>query len=229
MASMQKQVRIAAIEGKRSLVTGEKAEYRVHLDAGARQPVTYTWDLSDGSQATGSQVVLTFEQAGLYTLLVTARNRDGLDRDTVRIHVNPTKTPPAAPPDLPAAEAPPATPVVASAVDTPSAPSPPRSRTVRSSTPLLVWPQTGYTWVVATHLHRQQADMAALRYQRAGFQAGIVVDEQGSGSTAYRVVVGHYATPQAALQSRARLPADRPGGVLLLQLSDSLTVKPSIR
>jgi len=223
--------RILSIEGKRSLMVGEGATYRIHLHPDASQPVTYTWDLSDGSQATGAWLSLQFEQPGLYTLRVTARNRKGVDKDTLRVHVRGTAQLPSARAITPAASAEslPSTTSTVAPVKTSSVSKGNHPPTPRTAPPLLVWPRTGYTWIVGTHLHPQQANLAAMRYRKEGFQAGIVVDTSGSGSTAYRVVVGHYGTPDAALQGRSALPADRPGAVLLLRLTEALPVQLTIR
>jgi chitodextrinase len=51
-------------------------------------PITYTWDLGDGTRATGEVISHTYDQAGLYTITLTATNRCGtaVSRYAISVH-----------------------------------------------------------------------------------------------------------------------------------------------
>ncbi|TDE01332.1 ThuA domain-containing protein [Jiangella asiatica] len=59
------------------------------------QELTYTWDLGDGSTATGAQVTHTYELSGVYTPTVTVTDGSGAAaEDFVRVEAIPEPSPP---------------------------------------------------------------------------------------------------------------------------------------
>nr|WP_211239711.1 ThuA domain-containing protein [Jiangella gansuensis] len=72
---------------------------QVTLTAEASDPegeeLTYTWDLGDGSTATGAQVTHTYELSGVYTPTVTVTDASGAAaEDFVRVEAIPEPSPP---------------------------------------------------------------------------------------------------------------------------------------
>ncbi len=217
-----KKVKIVAIYGKRTLEAGEVSNYIIRTNSGATYPIDYYWDAGDGVFIEGRSVDLQFEKEGLYTITVTARNRYGTDSETLVIKVI---APSVRERSKEVAETP-AAPVERTPRGSPRG----STRPSRAATPdraalfgseNIALNQGGYTWVIETHLHRETAELDVINYRVAGFRAGVFVDDEGSGSTAYRIIIGHFPTEQAALQARSRLPKNIPGGTLLLKLPDA--------
>ena len=221
-ASGSQKVRIVSVEGKRSLRLGEKANYIIHINPDAAQPIDYYWDAGAGVFIQGRSVVLEFDQAGEYALTVTARNRYGSATKTLTVTVTgaPAGAPRAALPDT-ALRA--ATPGATPSSRRNTQPSPPTGfqRAALYGAEGIALNQGGYTWVVETHLSREQAVIDVRNYRVAGYRVELLVDDEGEGSTAYRVIMGLFATEQAALLARRYLPKDIPGGTLLRALPDT--------
>ncbi len=207
-------VKIVAVYGPRTLHAGELGNYRVRVAEGATRPIEYRWNFGDETLAEGILVAHHFSEAGRYVVTVTARNKYGRDTDTLVVAVS-------APGHVTTARDEDTVAVAPVAEKLPKKrPEPSIKKTLLESsvrsTEAFIWPRSGYTWVIATHLHREAAEQDAHHYRDAGYRTGIVVNDRGPGSTAYRIVIGYFSTPEAALQARRLLPADRPGGLWLL-------------
>ncbi len=211
----RKKVRIVAVYGPRSLAQHELGNYRVRIDRDATQPVEYYWDFGDGAGAEGVLVSYRFARPGRYQVRVTARNVYGTDTDSLIVTVLPAPpAPPAGPTDSNPADT--TSPAAVSAV---AADVQPRLSSPAGTRPESGWPRSGYSWIVATHLHREAAEDDVRWYRKSGFWTRLMIDQSGQGSTAYRVLVGHFPTSQSAIRDKARLPARDDRSFLLLDLA----------
>lgn len=221
---------VVKIHGDRTVEAGVLQNYRAQIVYGARAPLEYFWDFGDGSFAEGNNVAHRFEEPGTYEVTLVTRNGRGTSVERFTITVEPSSHPRPATAEAATGDDPPVTRTSsggAPAAKTRKA-APPSRRPARlpgSPASGIAWSQGGYTWVVATHLVREGAEADVQRFRNAEYQTGLVIDDSGPGSTAYRVVIGQYATEKAALAARASLPQDIPGGVWLLPL-DQTTRKP---
>ncbi|MFN3596484.1 MAG: SPOR domain-containing protein [Rubricoccaceae bacterium] len=107
---------------------------------------------------------------------------------------------PPAPPPRPALDPPARAPV--------QAPAPAVDAAVALLGPAPIDPaQGGFTWVTDSTPIRADAERAAARHRQAGFRAA-VLPGTASQRTVYRVAIGQFATREAAIAARDRLPAD---------------------
>lgn len=207
---------IVEIYGDDLLDVGELGQFWAWVSYGSAKPLQYEWSLGDGTQATGNGISHRYEWPGRYTVVATVGNEDGTDTDTLLVTVSgpappPPSTPPQADGQTPAAER--------REEDTR------RTDTTSRRSPALYGAQGvdasagGYTWVVATHLRRDQAEQEVQRYRALGYRAGVYVDDDGPGSTAFRVVIGQFATTDEALAARRILSGDVRLGMWLLELA----------
>ncbi len=60
----------------------------------------------------------------------------------------------------------------------------------------------GYGWVVGTYLDRPSAENLMRQFKVKGLRTGIITDSRADASTAYRVVVGQFASTGAALAAK---------------------------
>ena len=209
--------RVVQVYGKRTLPVGEAENFRVRLGRGVVRPVNFRWDMGDGTQAEGNNVVHRYQQPGLYTVTVEARNAFGTTTYELFVTVPP-----------PAEQQPSGAGVASAAqVDTTAEQEPAAGRAARSqpspgsalwSSEGIDWAKGGYTLLVATRLDQRVAERDALHYRREGYRTGIMVDDTGPGSTAYRVVVGQFATmDQAGNALKALTARDQYGSVIPIE------------
>ncbi|MEX0747583.1 MAG: PKD domain-containing protein, partial [Rhodothermales bacterium] len=68
----------------------EPVEVDFEANVRGAEPITYTWDMGDGSAAhTGEETTHTFSEPGTYTVRLTARNADGESTRTITITAEP--------------------------------------------------------------------------------------------------------------------------------------------
>lgn len=60
-----------------TLETNQSGDFSAMVNEEARPPVVYAWEFGDGSTADSSSAVHAYEEAGAYTVTVTASNRNG--------------------------------------------------------------------------------------------------------------------------------------------------------
>jgi hypothetical protein len=201
-------VRLVDIAAPSALEAGAIGHFRAQVAPESQRPVNYLWDLGDGTLSVGPLVSHVYAAPGTYSVSVTARNARG--RDTLRTEVNVVV------PKDPSTEAGTARAVAAvseteTAADEEDASAPAAPRVTFSRTALFggggVEEGTGgFTWVLASDLWEERARDRMLHHRLRGLRADVVVDTAGTGSPAYRVVAGQFATEAEALVARAWLP-----------------------
>ena len=72
--------------------------------------------------------------------------------------------------------------------------------------------------MIATFLNQALAEKFVQQYRQLGNRAGVLIDTKGLGSTAYRVVLGQFATERDALAARRQLPRDIRSAAILWSL-----------
>ncbi|MCY4171546.1 MAG: PKD domain-containing protein [Bacteroidetes bacterium] len=65
------------VDAPETLETNQSGDFSAMANEDARAPVAYSWDFGDGTTMDGTSVAHTFSEAGSYTVMVTASNRDG--------------------------------------------------------------------------------------------------------------------------------------------------------
>ena len=213
-------VSIVEVHGKRTLEVSEIANFRVDTAPSAAPPNDFFWESEAGVFARGRSIDLQFVEKGNYTITVTALNGYNADRVTFDITVKApsvTAAPSTTREQRPQSRRRRTATQSNEAAEQPT--SAPFERSALYSSKGVARDQGGYSWVIATHLHRQVAVSDMVRYRVAGYRTGLFEDNNGSGSIAYRVLIGQFPTEEAALQARPQLPNDIPGGVWLLQLN----------
>ncbi|NNE36018.1 MAG: PKD domain-containing protein [Rhodothermales bacterium] len=175
----------------------EPVNFRVRLHHGAVWPVNYMWDMGDGNRLIGNNVLQRYREPGLYTVSVVAHNR--LSADTLMTQVL-VRSPDGERNDQ------------TTAVDVRSegqteviAPGPRRVRYSPDelrSTAAVSQSTGGYGWVVGTYLDRPSAEQLMRQFKIKGLRTGIITDRGTNASTAYRVVVGQFASTGAALAAK---------------------------
>lgn len=60
-----------------TLETDQSGDFSAMVNEEARPPVLYAWEFGDGSTADGASAAHAYEEAGAYTVTVTASNRNG--------------------------------------------------------------------------------------------------------------------------------------------------------
>ena len=75
-------VEILAVSGPDSLLTNESGTFSATINEEAKPPVTYEWQFGDNASAQGNPAYHTYNEAGSYTVTVTASNRKGKSQDT---------------------------------------------------------------------------------------------------------------------------------------------------
>lgn len=190
-------VRIDTLYGSRNLVVGHEENYRVRIQPDAAWPVIYDWDMGDGVRSRGNNVVHRYQKPGYYTLRVVAHNRYDADSTFTVIRVRPANASSTGRVVFPAPE------------PTRTAGSRSASRDVgndeSSSGSADASPISSeyYSWLLESHFSNAAAQAALKRLRTEGIgSARVYVDRSGSGSVAYRVVVGSYTSTRSALMDR---------------------------
>jgi PKD repeat protein len=210
-ASPPHPVRLTALYPPAPAVAGTWGTYRVRIAPDVPLPVRYVWDFGDGSMSSGPVVAYAYDRPGTYTLTVTARNAHGTDTlQTDLVVVAPEEARRAR-----AGATPVTTAASGSAGTSGKASAAPRARRSFERSSLLgsggvSLAAGGYTWVVASSLHDRPMRFRSLDYRLRGYRSGVFAAATGSGSPAYRVVLGQFETTGAALAARSALPADAP-------------------
>lgn len=65
------------VDAPDALETNQNGDFSAMANEDARAPVSYSWDFGDGTTMEGTSVAHSFSEAGSYTVMVTASNRDG--------------------------------------------------------------------------------------------------------------------------------------------------------
>lgn len=76
------------LTGPTRLVEGEDGDFRASLLGPATEPVTYAWDLGDGTREAGSSIRHRYAQPGAYVVTVTASNQHSSDERTLNVIVD---------------------------------------------------------------------------------------------------------------------------------------------
>lgn len=211
---------IQEVYGKRTVEAGEQVNFRARLVYGTAREVEYYWDFGDGTPAEGNGVVHRYKKPGQYRVSVSVRNPHGKDAETFMVTVTEPATP--APPPVTEARTPPV-PATSTAVESPavqpkSAPVPPPVTRTGVRGGAIDFSQGGYAWRVRSHFEQPRAEQEARRYKQAGYRVGLITDDKGPGSTAYRIIIGQFDSVEQALRAKPSLPHQT--GVLLMDLSD---------
>jgi PKD repeat protein len=190
-------IRLVEIYGSRTPMVNEHVNFRVRLHHGATWPVNYMWDMGDGTSLMGNNVLQRYREPGSYTVTVVARNRLSADTLTTQIvvmspdgeRVDPTAS------------------TQVRADNQPDVIAPVRQRVRYSpdelrSTAAVSRSTGGYGWVVGTYLDRPSAENLMRQFKVKGLRTGIITDSRADASTAYRVVVGQFASTGAALAAK---------------------------
>lgn len=184
-------VKVDSIYGGRQLVVGQEENYRARLKSDAAWPVAYEWDMGDGIRAMGNNIVHFYESPGHYLVKVIARNQYGADSTWTIVNVAP---------DYESEK----TRVVQGATTTEI-----QQASVARATNNRVDPQESesrqyFAWVIESHTDRPSAEAAVRRYVGRGLRnLRVYRDQSGSGSDAYRVVVGSYDSTRLALAEKS--------------------------
>lgn len=194
--STEGRVRIVEIYGERSPVVDEPLNYRVRLHPGAIWPVNYLWDMGDGTRLIGNNVLQRYREPGNYRVTVVARNRLSEDTLSTQVLVRPTDVGM----DEQAEQA--ETGREAAAGTGPIRGSGYYSPDELRGAASVASSAGGYGWVVGTYLDRASAEALMRGFKVKGFRTGIVVDSRPGASTAYRVVVGQFASTSRALAAK---------------------------
>lgn len=210
---------IVAIYGRRTLEVGEVEHFHVRVQSGLRWPVQHEWDMGDGTISPGNNISHRFDAPGTYIVTVRSRNIAGADEDTIHVRVVPpppveTETEPTPPRPRPTPRRDPEPDREPDPAERPEQPP----ETMLRSGEGVIWSRGGYTWIVATSFNRFGAERLAQQYRRAGFRVGVWADTAGPGTTAYRVVLGQFATEAQALAVRATVQRQTPNRISLLQI-----------
>jgi hypothetical protein len=208
---------IVAIYGPRYSTVGQPENYRVRIKPGAGQPIIYRWSLGDGTLATGNNISHEYARPGRYVVNVTVRNARGHDTGSLKVAVSPERPSEALASDDGRATAGRTT----SSFEDARAKEAESPRAATRAGGLwgaggLDWSRGGYTLLVSTHFTRKKAEEASLRFRSEGFRSGIFVDDEGPGSTAYRVVVGQFETSDPAVSARRNLIKEGRKGAFLV-------------
>lgn len=70
-------VEVLSVTGPDSLLTNEPGTFTAVINEDAKPPIEYDWAFGDGADAAGNPATHTYNNAGTYTVEVTASNRGG--------------------------------------------------------------------------------------------------------------------------------------------------------
>lgn len=200
-------VRIDSVYGSRRLVVGEEENYRVRLRADAAWPIQYEWNMGDGVRAVGNNIVHAYEEPGHFMVKVAVRNQYGADSTWIIVDVVPRD----------------ALVVSTMPVSGASSGSPADASTgngVANSEEDAQDPNRYFAWVIESHIERSSAEAAVRKYQGLGLSnLRVYRDTSGSGSDAFRVVVGRYTSTRLAVVDRTVVESksQRPAWLLTIE------------
>ena len=184
-------VRIDTVYGNRRVYTGDEENYRVRVNERASWPIKYEWILPGGIQTSGNNIIHKFEKFGKYQIDVVVSNRYG--KDSARIWVYAVDR------DVLLQK-------TAQRADSKVSPKVIRDDAaveIRVLANDLVVEGTYYSWVVETYLNRIKAERALRSYTELGLSnLRVFEDVSGSGSTAFRVVIGKFKTQRRAVTQK---------------------------
>lgn len=160
------------VEGKTLVTQGELVNYRARFNFTASRPIEADWDFGDGITAVGNNVVHRYTEPGQYLVTLLARNAIGSVRDTLLITV--------------AGQG---------------------SASVSSHTGLrgpgeFDFRTGGYTWIVRTLSYYPDARDLVAGLRERGYKSSIWFDPASENRAVYRVIVGQFATREAAMLTR---------------------------
>jgi len=187
--------KIEEVYGSKNVYVDQEENYRVRIKEGAYWPITYQWDMGDGTKTVGNNVVQKYDRPGRYEVVVRVRNPYGAD--STRFWINVLNKVPAAAVSGNAGDG-------AGTADRDSRDSFARERAATGDTDR---PDGAYfSWVLETHLTRLAADNAARKYANMYLdEVRVFVDASGPGSVAYRVVAGNFLSERSALAAKAEI------------------------
>ena len=196
-------LKLKEVFGRRQLMVGEEENYRVSLVDDRARPVRFLWDMGDGVIAPGNNVVHRYDAAGLYEALVIGSTASASDTLLFLIEVvEPQSSIEVVDDNVTAIPASQRNPNI---TRQPSA----ESSTSSQSDGRI------YSWVAESFLNRPSAERAMSKYPLAGLVPRIYEDSSGSGSVAYRILVGQYNSVRAAMAAKARVERVSPRNIFL--------------
>lgn len=191
-------VNIDTIYGASELMVGETDNYRVRMRPGARWPIQYFWDMGDGTQSLGNNIIHSYSKPGHYRITVWARNSLSSDSSSFAVNVRSdehgrTETPVVA--------------TVNTNVPLPRQPSQNnRSETEIPDKVIIDEDGQAYAWVIGTHLDKASAERSVREYRERKIPGiRILLDTSGNGANAYRVVIGNYLSLDSAARSKSTI------------------------
>jgi len=188
-------VKIEEVYGSKTVYVDQEENYRVRIKDGAYWPITYHWDMGDGTKTVGNNVVQKYDRSGRYEVVVRVRNAYGAD--STRFFVNVLNEVPVAAVSGDAGSMAPSAPDARDSAGRERAGTRDNDRSEEG---------TYFSWVLETHLTRLAADNAARRYSNASLdEVRVFVDAGGRGSVAYRVVTGSFLSARSALAARSEI------------------------
>lgn len=229
-------VSIVEVYGGRTLEAGAAETFRARIADRVTRPVVYAWDFGDGTLSQGNMVTHRYSKPGSYKVMVVAKNPLGRDTAFVNVFVVPAigaprndepALPAASPGRAPRSRAGAA--FASSSERTPSASVVPLAK--RRRYPGLYGAdsvdtgQASYTWVLATDMDAGPVEYMAEHYRDQGYRTAVYIDDSGSGSRAYRLIAGQFATADEALDAKGELPYNA-SGAQLMALPDNEPVLP---
>lgn len=201
-------VQIDTVYGTRRAYTDLEYNYRVRVKDGATWPIKYNWTIDEDLQTAGNNIVHQFKRPGKFPIDVVVSNEYG--EDTARIWVYVIDRTIVRPP-------------VADVESTPeSNDAVPDIKSVAVQLVPSDVPVEGtyFSWAVETYLSRLSAQSALSHYVDMGLpNVRVYEDDAGSGSTAFRVLVGKYVTQQKAIKGKEKLESlvERPVSLITIR------------
>ncbi|WP_179862343.1 PKD domain-containing protein [Longibacter salinarum] len=201
-------VQLLELHGPRTLFDGAVANYRARVSEGSTRPIGFLWDFGDGIASEGSPVAHRYMIPGTYTVTVIAYNAGGRDSMTTTVTVSqrPDVTASTNLPDV-RTRRPERTvtePATSRQTSTPRISRRDVRRALFSNDPITPTAD-GYTWILASDLWNERLNRKRLQYRLQGLRVEVIADSTGRGSTAYRLIAGHFKTIGEALIARSML------------------------
>lgn len=193
---------IDTLYGARSLELGELENYRVRVEPGAVWPIQYFWEMGDGTESIGNNIVHRYSRPGTYRVKVRARNRVNTTVGELYVTVGGGEAEPVTvrPPVIAASEQ--RETVMPSGTEVKTRPTPKTKLTAEERLEDDEDDQS-FAWVMETTLDQSSAERALRRYRNDGIPGvRILIDPSGKGSPAYRIVIGNYLTLDSAARAK---------------------------
>jgi hypothetical protein len=154
--------------------------------------------MGDGASLAGNNVLQRYEHPGTYTISVVARNSLSADTLTTLVEVQPRP-----------GQAPEPEEVVAEQQSQDESAAASRRVWYRPGELRGMKPvsrsEGGYGWVVGSYLESRTAEQLMRQFRVKGFRTAVIADSRPGASTAYRVVVGQFASTGRALSAKREI------------------------